>query len=454
MYSILFNFTFLVAAGLLPAMGDHKKEILEVRFKTSPPEKLYLYSFHGVIATRIDSSSASTNDHMFRFYGNKATKRGFYRVYVNDTNYVDLILSSTEKVKLVAEDVNLKKQTAIYDSRENEGLWQLKKKRQRYLKEKKELTALYNDIKHRQSHLLKALDSLEKDFNVFAYHLLNENEGTYFSLTNRIILSPVYTDSSLLADKYKNDTSRFLRDNFFNNIDFSNPELINSTLLPNQYLKYFGKYVPYDEDGFKTAIDLILTKAKLNNEIYQFTLDFLLKLFDEAGPELIFEYIALNYYENVVCNSSYDKKAGALKLLRPGNAVPDISINCFTPYHSLKDLYSGNKLTLIYFWSSHCNFCVEALPLLLKEYAVYHTKGFEIVGFSLDENKNDWEEFSRSYTIPWYNFNELKGWNSTISAAFAINKTPTYFLVDSNGIILEKKHNFDIILKIIRDNIK
>ncbi len=98
-----------------------------------------------------------------------------------------------------------------------------------------------------------------------------------------------------------------------------------------------------------------------------------------------------------------------------GNTLPDITLTAFDPYHNLKEIYSNKKLTLIYFWSSHCSFCLESTLPLLETYRVYHTKGLEIIGISLDENKAEWEKYINENKLTWLNYNELKGWESNVA---------------------------------------
>jgi thiol-disulfide isomerase/thioredoxin len=447
---IVSKFLFLFS---LCAYGNasEKEQMLRVFFKLHPPAKLYLYSFYGVRSTRIDSATATITG-SFDFHL-KDLKKGFYRLFVNDTNYVDLILSDKESVELMVKGITLKKDTEIKKSVENKALWELKAFRLCYNNRKNEIFLSFEKYKNdpeKYTKARKSMDSLERYSNTFTYDLLNKNKGTYFSLTNKMILSPLYTDSALFLSRYKKDTLAFLRENFFNSIDFTKEELVNSTLLPNQYMKYLEKYVEYDEKGFKQAIDLILSKAVKNQMVYQLSLDFLLQLFSEAGPEIIFEYIVDRYYDKNTCNASYSEKADKFRSLALGNELPDVPLRDFQSYQSIRSIYSENKLTLIYFWSSHCSFCSESLPLLIETYKEFHSEGLEALAVSIDESKIDWEAYVKTHSLPWLNYNEYKGWDSEVVRKMMVNKTPTFFLVNSNGVIVGKNHNFVEIRGVIK----
>jgi thiol-disulfide isomerase/thioredoxin len=428
-----------------------KKMLLKVYFESEAPPKLYLSSFFGIQKTKIDSLMFNKNE-TFEFSLNEKINEGYYRISINDTNYIDVILSNKESVELIVKGNNLKRDTGIKKSIENKALWDLKGYRVSYNSQKRELFILQQKYINDSTKFLqiqKSLDSLQNHFNLISYELLNKNKNTYFYLTNKIILSPVFTDSSLLRNSYKNDTFAFLKENFFNNIDFSRETIVNSTLLPNQYMRYFEKYVEYSESGFREAIDFILLKAKANPVVYRVSLDFLLRLFDEAGPSMIFEYLVESYYDNNTCGVEYVEKAEKLKRLYPGNNMPDITLSSFS-CDNIKQLYSKYKLTLIYFWSSHCSFCNETIPLLVETYNKYYDDGFQILGISLDEDKGDWLNYIKNNNINWLNYNDFKGWNSEPVRLMMVNKTPTFFLIDTNGVIVGKNHNFVNTNEIIR----
>jgi thiol-disulfide isomerase/thioredoxin len=437
-------FTILFFSSLYSlANSVSKNHTLKISFKEHAPAKLYLYSFYGVKSTKIDSAIAT--GHGFFSFPLSDLKIGFYRLSVNDTNYVDLILSEKEDVEIAVKGPGLKKNTEIKKSVENKALWELKAFRYNYNNRKNEILLGIQKFKNDpelSARFRKSMDSLERNSNLFTYDLLKKNKETYFSLTNKIILSPLFTDSLLFLNNYKKDTFRFLKENFFNNIDFSKGELVNSTLLPNQYMKYLERYVEYDEKGFQQAIDMILSKASANQLVYQLSLDFLLQLFNETGPEIVFEYIVNRYYDKNTCNAEYAEKAEKFRSLSLGNILPDIALKDFTSYKDLRSVYSKNKFTLLYFWSSHCSFCAESLPALIELYKKYQSEGVEVFGISIDENQQQWEEYVSLHGMTWLNYNELKGWDSDIVRKMMVNKTPSFFLVNSNGVIVGKSHNF------------
>lgn len=97
-----------------------------------------------------------------------------------------------------------------------------------------------------------------------------------------------------------------------------------------------------------------------------------------------------------------------------------------------------NKLTLIDFWASWCGPCRAEMPNVVAAYSKYHAKGFEVVGVSLDNNKESWLKAIKQLKMPWPQMSDLKGWQSAGAAAYNVKAIPTNALVDQKGNIIAK----------------
>jgi hypothetical protein len=75
----------------------------------------------------------------------------------------------------------------------------------------------------------------------------------------------------------------------------------------------------------------------------------------------------------------------------------------------------------------------------VKAYAKYHGKGFEIFSVSLDKDMGAWKNAINADGLSWPDHvSDLKGWGSVAAAAYGVNGIPATFLLDQNGMIVEK----------------
>jgi len=94
------------------------------------------------------------------------------------------------------------------------------------------------------------------------------------------------------------------------------------------------------------------------------------------------------------------------------------------------------KVVLVNFWATWCGPCRAEIPGFLEVYKEYKSKGFEIVGISLDQD--GWkkvipfvERFKIDYPIVMGNLKVVEAYGN-------FNAIPTSFLVDKKGNIVNE----------------
>ncbi|MCL2104312.1 MAG: TlpA family protein disulfide reductase [Kiritimatiellaeota bacterium] len=88
----------------------------------------------------------------------------------------------------------------------------------------------------------------------------------------------------------------------------------------------------------------------------------------------------------------------------------------------------GN-VTLIHFWTTWDESCIEELPRIKGLYDTYHAQGFEVISISHDKTPMAAEAFLEQNPLPW-----PQQWHQS-REDFDLRSFPTLWLVDKQGIV-------------------
>ena len=138
---------------------------------------------------------------------------------------------------------------------------------------------------------------------------------------------------------------------------------------------------------------------------------------DRLYMEHLFEY--LESYEKV----SVGKTASFFQI--PGIDGKDI-----------RRIDFKDKYLLLYFWASWSDTCRETARQLKQLYKEKKNREkFDILGVSLDVDKEAWKEAIANDTLEWEQGCDLKGWNASLVGQFAVRTLPYNVLLAPSGRI-------------------
>jgi Peroxiredoxin len=105
---------------------------------------------------------------------------------------------------------------------------------------------------------------------------------------------------------------------------------------------------------------------------------------------------------------------------------------------SLSDYAGKGNYVLIDFWAAWCGPCRQEMPNVVAAYDKYKSKGFEVVGVSLDQEYDRWTQGIKDLNMTWPQMSDLQYWESPVVDLYAINGIPHTVLLDKDGTIIEK----------------
>ncbi|MCY0970921.1 TlpA family protein disulfide reductase [Chryseobacterium wangxinyae] len=377
-----------------------------------------LYTLNGSKDIIVTKEQSKNNYWTFKY---PKSYSGMMKVYFPNTNNTVSFISENKNVNFKVETQNNKIKNVIYLDEANE----LMNSNQEYA-QKKEL-------------ILPALAQIKeyyKDNTDFGKALISEMNK--LSGTNTVDQAKhpfVYYYNTNYAKFLSADgTKKVSQDEIVDFFDKSNDMLESSSLVRPILVAYLNNG---GNTNVNASVDKLLDRLKVETPRGQTVLSELIDIFDVYEmTDSKNKYLTLA--KNLKCTIT-DRLATTLK------ANANVEIGATFPNHkftaavnttakSIADVKADKKV--IVFWSSTCSHCESELPQLLAKYNELKSKNIQVIGLSLDSDKDAYSKKIKAF--PWINDSELKGWNSSYSDTYNIHATPSYFILDANNKIISK----------------
>ena len=294
--------------------------------------------------------------------------------------------------------------------------------------------------------LLKEYDQLGKQIQERVETLTTENPNTIASHFIRAD-SPLYVDPALSPEMKQ----QFQRSHYFDMTDFTDTLLMRSNVLTSKVIGYLSLFQNKEmskeemESSLLIGVDTILDKAMVDQQVYEFVIDFLIDGFQAVGFERGLEYVAEQnqleqFCENTERKAELADKMELIKKLAIGKTAPDFTTTDLNGKKITLSEIQAKKVVLV-FWASWCPHCDELLPELKNYYDPLNTGDLEIIAVSVDKEKSDVLTSIDSGSYNWINIAALQGWDGPVVLEYGIAATPTIFILDENKTIIGKPGN-------------
>lgn len=246
---------------------------------------------------------------------------------------------------------------------------------------------------------------------------------------------------------------------FLSEVDFNDTTLLYTNIYTDKVFRFIQMHMKpnatprENEANCIRALDQLVPLLDVNPTIQQHILHFLIEGFESMKMEEVLAHISSNYIQQCGGNSDIIKqRLEGYRKMAVGQKVSDFTINDIQgqPFNLYNNI---SPYALILFWHTGCNHC----QLLLNELPALSQEGFfskhqvQIIGISIDENKEDWEKFSENYTLDWINTHTEGSFGSQVASDYNLFATPTMFLIDSDHTIISKPLTLEELKKSLND---
>ena len=307
----------------------------------------------------------------FKFKSSTQIPR-FYQLSLSSNNFVTLLITPGEKIKIKAASNNL----SNAEIKGSEGSLQVQKLNNRLVEAKKELNNIVKKIGQTEEP-----ETIEKLNDEYAYIVDNLRDSSI-----AFIVSNLNSMASIVALYQKFDEENYI---LYKNRDLQYIKIVSENLGKTYPESAHVKALLADYGNLMKRYNQIKTNIELNKLMAQ------------------------------------NKVTSYPEIYLPNGQGDSISLNSL-----------GSKYILVNFWASWSEESIKRNLELKDVYKKYHTKGFEIYQVSLDTKIENWQRAVNFDQLPWINVIDLDGRTSYYAKIYNVKTLPTSYLINPEGEIV------------------
>lgn len=445
-FSSLFFFLFF---SLILSATQTKENQISIYFEgvgCGAANELSLFQFNGINFQLIQKASSNGKEvirnrqvDVFEFQIETSEPR-FYYIGFSSKDIIPIILGTEDKVRISGRCQQMRS-ARISNSPLNKAYTQL---RNEFQKSNAEMGKMIRRYRAAQDSVARAkvIGELAKQ-DQKRLDLRDSLAQTYPYLS-KITSLQTYLSFHNHGQRYANEIDYFLNE-YFRFADWEDPDYDYMTWVYESVKSYTTTISAFGlpQSRHQRSLEKLLAKMPASGRTKQLALSAIVAVLQEKSHPS-FPFFAKAFVEEY---KEIDPKAVAVieqkmkqaSTFMTGGEAPDFEMA--TPEGEMMKMSDlRGKVVLVDFWASWCGPCRRENPKVVKLYNKYKDKGFEILGVSLDSDKNRWLKAIADDKLTWPHVSDLRGWQNAAAKMYGVRSIPHTMLLDAEGKIIGRNY--------------
>jgi peroxiredoxin len=239
---------------------------------------------------------------------------------------------------------------------------------------------------------------------------------------------------------------RYMIDHFLDDIDFSDSRILSIPRFEEKLRYFFIQMIEPVPEATEPKIEMVLEKARANDDVYRVTVKFLYRMFRESAlPSFLLESVFIGekfilddpgrWNDDLFVDNVREKVAKA-RLNPIGTVANDLKLTDPSGKTIRLSEVKARRI-ILYFFNPECEACLPITEKLNLWWQKYKNQGVEVFAVYIDRKPEIWKQFISSEKLDWIHVWDPTG-EEQIEKKYDIYALPMIYLLDHNKKIMAK----------------
>lgn len=303
--------------------------------------------------------------------------------------------------------------------------------------------------------LVKKRIDLENEKKSYLEKLLEKNPNSLFANFKVSGQNPI-----LRVDLPKDKQIYQYRNEFWDNVNFSDRRLLRTPMIGTKLTRYFEELTLQNPDSIVASADRLIAKCQNNKEYFMVFVNWVMTHFEPGKSTLMdAENVFVNmakkhftldkaFWSDTTEVNFIQKRAMEMSASLVGLPGPNV-ISTDPNGKSQELLAKKADYIVVYLFNPDCENCQKETPLL-HDYYIKNKGKVDVYAIAVDTDDKQWRQYIKEKNLTWTNVYDPT--NKSIYAKYFVDHTPEMYLLNKERKIIGKNlKTFQIDIMIDKD---